>query len=53
MTKYRCGRCNYKFEHKNENASINCPYCGKKDKLIIEEKVVDIISDPELDSYDW
>jgi len=53
VSKYRCGRCNYKFVNKAQVEPRRCPYCGKDDKLLIEEDVNSILKDPELDSYDW
>ena len=50
--KFRCGHCNYRFAQKTERDPTKCPYCGK-DKLLKDEGVNSILSDPELDSYDW
>lgn len=36
----RCKQCGYKFEPKTDRKLKDCPYCGAKGSLIIEEDIL-------------
>ncbi|MBN2142104.1 hypothetical protein JW711_02120 [Candidatus Woesearchaeota archaeon] len=39
MKAFYCERCKYRFKfNTNKDATLRCPYCGRTDKIISEEK---------------
>jgi len=50
--KYFCSRCRYSFS-RNPTVKIKCPYCGKEDKVINDDRnvknIISEVSDPTFD----
>jgi DNA-directed RNA polymerase subunit RPC12/RpoP len=52
-TEYQCRKCKYTF--KSNTATNTCPYCGKRDTLVILKSVPasNLIDESSNKAYDW
>ncbi|MFA6023183.1 MAG: hypothetical protein WC781_03785 [Candidatus Pacearchaeota archaeon] len=47
MTKFRCKRCNYRFESERELMPKSCPNCGERDVVRKEPSADELLNGSE------